>query len=168
MKFKIQIGFTIFLLIAFAYAIFEAATKFSHGAEIFPLILGIPGLSLCVIQLALEIYARSKGKEEKAEGILDVTIDSSIPYKVAFRGAARMLIWILGLYLAIWIVGFKIAVIAYFILYLRREGHAKWQTILLLTGIAVYAIFFHFERVLSIHWPNSLLSSCFDIHWLLG
>lgn len=163
--FRIQIGFTIFLLALFAYSTFKAAS-FSLGAEIFPLGLGISGLILCVIQLAKEIHARSKTQEAEPASFVDIASEKTVPYDVAFRKAANMLIWIVGLYLAIWVVGFKIAVIAFFLLYLRREGHVKWSTTLVLMGIAFYAIFFHFGYLMSIHWPDCLLSNWVNIPWL--
>ena len=152
----------------FTYASFTAATSFSRGAEIFPLVLGLSGLILCLIQLVLNLYARSRSLPEEPEQFVDVLQDSSISFDKALQGAGKMLIWILGLYLAILVVGFKIAFVAFFISYLKKEAHAKWRTTIILTVIASYAILVHFEKLMAVHWPTCLLSKWVDIRWLLG
>jgi len=167
MKFKVQIGLTIFLISIFAFAGYKAATSFSLGAGIFPLMVGIPGLILCMIQLVKDIDSRfEKDIEEKPDDFVDVALDPSIPIEVALRGAGRMLTWIIALYLGIWVFGFKIAIIAFFVLYLKKEGKARWLKTLILTGIAGYTIFFHFDRLLSLNWPAGLLSKWIDLPWL--
>ena len=166
MKTKVQIGFTVFMVSIFAFADYVAFTSFARGAEIFPLMMGIPGLILSLVQLTREIKAYRNKTTLQSSDFIDVNVDESIPYEVAFRRAGRILFWVLGFYVAIWLTGFKIATIAFFILYLRIEAKTGWPKTLVLTAVAVYLIFIHFGKVMSIHWPDSLLANWVDWPWL--
>ena len=166
MKFKVRIIFNVFLLIVFSYAIYEAAAKMARGAEIFPLMLAIPGFILVAVQLFLEIHSRVKGVEMRSEGFVDLSLDNNASDRDTLLISGRMLLWILCFYLAIYIVGFKVAVIAFFLLYLRWEARGRWITIISLTGLSCYGIFFHFEKFMSIHWPDSLLEKWVNVPWL--
>jgi hypothetical protein len=168
MKFKVRILFNLFLLIVFSYALYEATAKMARGAEIFPLMMAIPGLILVSIQLFLEIHDRIRGKERKSGGFVDLSLDTGTSDRDTLLISGRMLLWILSFYIAIWIVGFKIAVVAFFVLYLKWEARSRWLNIIILTGLACYGIFFHFEKVMSIHWPDSLVGRWVDIPWLFG
>jgi len=168
MKTKVQIGFAAFFALVFGTAIYIAFTRLARGAEVFPLILGIPGLALSLIQLSREILASWRRIELQPDDFIDLGATDSIRYEVAFKRAGKILVWLLGFYLVIWIVGFKIAVLAFFLLYLRVEGQARWRITLIVTAIAGYAIFYHFEKMMSIHWPDCLMVKWFDIPWLFG
>ena len=157
--------FTVFLIVLFSFAVFEAK-DFAFAGRLFPLIVGIPAIVLTLIQLFSDLRANHKGDETKPQDFVDIAPDLSIPWPVVRTRALRFLCWILGLYLAIWIVGFKIAIPLFFIAFMRLEGKARWVIIISLTAVSVYVIFHYFEELLGVFWPQPLISRWIDIPWL--
>ena len=156
---------TLFLVVLFAFAIFEAR-DYSRGAQFFPLMVAIAGLVLCLIQLFLDMWRIAKGKEETVGGFIDIATDESIPTSVIYKRGLRYLLWILALYAGMWVLGFKIATALFFIVFLKVEGRSRWLTIGLLTAGAIYLTFVHFENIMSVHWPESLLGEWLEFPWL--
>ncbi|NVM22849.1 MAG: hypothetical protein HWN68_13840 [Desulfobacterales bacterium] len=165
MKFNPVILFSVFLIIVFAFAVFEAK-DFAFAGRLFPLIVGIPALILTLVQFFLDLRAKPEGDEVALQDFVDIAPDVSIPLTVVRTRALRFLCWILGLYLGIWVVGFKIAVPLFFIAFMRVEGRARWLLIISLTALSVYAIFYHFEELLGVFWPKPVISRWVEIPWL--
>lgn len=165
MRFRPVILFTVFLIALFAFAVFEAK-DFAFAGRLFPLIVGIPALILTIVQLFLDLKAKPAANGADRQDFVDIAPDLSIPVTVVRTRALRFLSWILGLYLGIWVVGFKIAVPLFFIAFMRVEGKARWILIFSLTALSVYAIFYHFEELLGVFWPKPAISRWVEIPWL--
>ena len=160
-----RIWLSLFLVLVFAYAVFEAK-DFAFAGRLFPLAVGILALILSVLQLVFDLCKDPKDMEIGPEDFVDIAPDLSLPPTVLRVRALRFLCWILCLYLGIWILGFKIAVPIFFISFLWLEGKVRWLINISLTSLSVYAIFYHFEKLLSVYWPKPLLSRWFEIPWL--
>ena len=168
LKFNVRDLFTLFFILVFGWALFEAI-DFQRGGQVFPLTVTIPAVILGVIQLLRDMRRRAVGKYDTSRtGLVDVSVDTSIPSRIAFARALRYLLWVVGLYLGIWLFGFKTANVLFFILFLRIEGRARWHVVAFLTALAVYLIFIHLTNVLGLYWPESLLGLWLDIDipWL--
>jgi len=64
--------------------------------------------------------------------------------------------WLIGLYAAIWLVSFPIAVPLWVFAYSKFYG-SHWITSLSLTTVAWAFIYGIFERALHVPWPDALL-----------
>lgn len=165
MKIKPRIFMTIFLIMAFSFGAYEAI-EFPYANRLFPLLISLTGLVLCIIQLFLDIKNNSKDSRENAEDIVDIGSDFSIPASVVRARALLFLFWYSSLTICIWLVGFKIAIPIFFVSFLRIEGKVSWTVTFILTAVSIYAIFFHFENLLGVYWPDALFKKWINISWL--
>jgi hypothetical protein len=162
------ISFGLFLALYFGFIVI-AAKDFRPADLFFPFIVGIPAVVLTVIQICVDIRLTRKAEEadSQEEDFIDIAPDTlDIPPKVARARALRFLCWIVGLYLGIWIVGFKIAGPLFFLFFLRYEARARWLLNIALSGLSIWLIFYYFEHLLSVFWPKPLLDRWIDIPWL--
>jgi hypothetical protein len=65
-----------------------------------------------------------------------------------------------------WLVGAKIAITFFFIVFLSIEGNTKWPITILLTTVGIYVLFIHFNNLLKIFWPTPIISKWSEIPWL--
>lgn len=154
---NIKVGFTLFMLVVFSYGVYEVKDMVM-GAAIFPIAVAGPGLLLILIQLYREIRVSLNPERASAnEVVIDVGSDATMPTKMIYAKGFRFLCWLLGLYLAIYIIGFKMAIPLYFIAFMRLEGKIKWRVIIPVCLVSLYVIYFHFQTLLGVFWPDSLL-----------
>ncbi len=160
--------FGLFLALFFGFIVVMAKDFFPAG-RFFPLIVGIPAFILTAIQVFLDIKMTRKAQEPGSQegDFVDISPDTlDIPPQVVKARALRFLCWIVGLYLGIWIVGFKIAGPLFFLFFLRYEARARWLLNISLSGLSIYLLFYHFEHLLEVFWPKPLLEKLLDIPWL--
>ncbi len=160
MKFRLGTLLTVFVTLLFGYALFEAR-DFPTQAQIYAVTVAGTGFIFGIITLVIELRAKTTWVGQ--EGLLDLAPDRSTPPAVVYMRALRVLGWILGLYLCIWILGFKIAIFLFFLLFLKLEGRAGWLLTGILTAIAAYLMVFQFEQRLSIFWPEGLIERYFEL-----
>ena len=162
-RFDFGVAFTSFIGAIFAFAMI-LALGYKAGGQLFPLMASVLGLALTLWQLLFVEIARSTF--DSASDFVDIAVDDSVPSRIAFLKALKYFLWIVGFYMAIWLVGVKIAMFFYFVLFLRLEGKASWKLIAILTSSATYFVFFHFEKILSIHWPEAIIQRWLDLPWI--
>ena len=154
MRFRIGTLLPVGVVLFFSYALFEAR-DFSFVARIFPLVAGTGGLILGLLGLVADL--RAKGKIVGQEGLIDLAPDQSLPVAVMQKRALRVISWLLGLYLGIWVLGFKISIALFFFLFLRFSGRLGWRLTVGLTAFAVFLFLFAFEKLLTLYWPEGLI-----------
>ncbi|MFH1639680.1 MAG: hypothetical protein ABIB93_05135 [Chloroflexota bacterium] len=166
--FNVKVGFSLFILLVFAYGANEVKDMVL-GAAIFPIAVSSPGLIPTLIQLYREIrVSLDPERASSNELVIDVGSDTTIPTKMIYARGLRFFSWIIGLYGAIFVIGFKVSIPLFFILFMRIEGKTQWRTIVPVTLVSLYAIYFHFQALLGVYWPDSLLqhSGWIPIPWL--
>ena len=154
MRFRPASLVTAFFVLFFGFALFEAR-NFPSQPQIYPVLTASTGIIFTLLALWREL--RGKINDVGQEGIMDLAPDRTTPPAIVRRRALRILSWILGLYLGIWVLGFKLAIFLFFVLFLRLEGRANWLLTAILTAFSVYLMVFQFERLLSVFWPTGLL-----------
>jgi hypothetical protein len=135
---KLSILFSVFLVVAFAWALL-AAQSFRSQARLFPIVIGIVGLSLALLALALEIRRQAAGEPSAASMTMD-TLD----LVQAQRRTAIIMGWIVGFVVVVWLVGFFVAVPLLSLAYLRLTAREGWPVSLAyaaVSGIVFYALF---------------------------
>lgn len=140
------------------------ATGFPFLARIYPLIVGSLALVMVILLLARDFRHTSTGGISSS---IDIKADHTMPASVLAKKAGGVFAWILCLYLGIWLVGFKIGVVAFFISYTKIKAGLRWPWILGLTMILISALIF-FDRVLRVFWPSGLLEQLLGefVPWL--
>ncbi len=146
-----QILFTLFIVCILIVAL-KSSLDWPIRASILVLLLGGIGLALALAQLGMDFWAISH-EPAKAKGM-----SFEVPLLEAGSrwGNLEIWAWLIGLYAAIWIVGFPIAVPLWVFAYSKYYG-SYWITSLSLTAVAWAFIYGIFERSLHVPWPDSLL-----------
>ena len=165
MRVRLVVLFTAAIALLFLFAILTAK-DFPFWDRMYPLVVGTLGLLIALIELASELRRKDEPGEARQRDFVDLAVDEFLLSKAGYRRAARVACWLLGLYLGIWVLGFKIAVTLWFVLFLKLDGRVNWLITTALTALAVFIIFVLFEEFLSIFWPLGLLQQWVDLPWL--
>ena len=145
--------FALFWVAAFGYVLRETYWEIrpmEEQAALFPIIVGIPGLALAVLAFGREFFVilRSGAAQANPSG----TTPSVEP--VVIRRAVSIISWTLGFLLAIWLIGFNIAVPLSTFLYLKFGSGEKWGISIALTVIAWVFFYGLFDHVLHLPFPE--------------
>lgn len=144
------------LMLAIFSTMVLLATQYPEGAAMMPYVVGIPGIGLCLLQLALD-YKRAAGlstyrfrtapKAGKPDDI--VAEEPEFGPKTAKR---EVLLWLyfLSFIAGVLLFGFYAAVPVMLITFLRREAGASTRLALLLGGGATIFLFLMFSVLLHI------------------
>ena len=125
-----RVACALFFPILFAWIIWESLFGFGQSSSrsaVFPLAIGIPALMLALGGVALELRSRGQRHENvpiEVEPHLEdaVTLEPGVERRRTIAAMA----WIIGFYLAIWLLGFMIAAPLITLLYLRIAGKEGW------------------------------------------
>jgi len=155
-KFNAGVFFTLFVLAVFAIGVYTAA-DWQIQARLFPWVVGIPGLVLCAMQLFGDFFRRGDANEQDVHGAMDLPVDRSVPVAVVVKRAVTSFSWILGLFAAIWVVGFVVAVPLFVFTYLSLQARERlWISSTYAIGI-LGLIVGVFHLILNVPWPEGVL-----------
>jgi hypothetical protein len=158
-----SIAFAVALAALFAWSLFQAQ-GFRAQARVFPMIIAGVGLAFALLQIGIELRRRRAlassdagaapvPEQEMATGVPSTasTLDEGgIPPDVQRRRTAIMLAWIGGFTLAVWLLGFPIAVPIATFAYLKLGAGESWPlsaAFAVVFGASFWALFVHFVRV---------------------
>jgi hypothetical protein len=154
MKRKVEIGFSLMIVLVFAFALFEAR-GWQIYARLLPWVVGLPMLALALCQLALDI--RHGGT--KVNHITPSGAACEIAAPVVQSRTISILAWLLGLFLAIWLLGFSISIPLFTLLYLKIESQESWWLAIFLSAVAWGFFFGFFKWAVNLPFPEGQLFS---------
>ncbi|HUF43483.1 MAG TPA: tripartite tricarboxylate transporter permease [Verrucomicrobiae bacterium] len=166
LRFKFNPGaiFTLFILSLFVIGIYTSA-EWQIQARLFPWVVGIPGLVMCVMQILGDLFKRGDASDQDTHGAMDLPVDRSVPVAIVVKRAVNAFGWVLGVFAAIWIVGFVVAVPLFVFVYLSLQAREKiWISTAYAVGILTLIIGV-FHLILSVPWPEGLFPHAEE--WLL-
>jgi putative tricarboxylic transport membrane protein len=134
-----------FLILAILAVALWQSRNFGYRAGLFPWAIGFPVLALAVVQLFLDLTGRTKLKED---GLFS---GPAVPKEVVTRRTVDICAWTVGYFVAIWLLGFSLAVPLATLLYFKLAGKEKWPIALALS--AAGWIFFYALFVYTLHVP---------------
>jgi hypothetical protein len=149
--------FSLFLVLLFGWALWQSR-DFGPRAGLFPWAIVIPSLGLAIVQFARDAAGRRSGAALDA-----IETGPDLPPGVAARRTAEICAWILGMFAAIWLVGFSSATLVTAFLYLKVGARERWPISIALSLASYAFVYGLFERVLAIPFPPGLLFA-----WLGG
>jgi hypothetical protein len=156
MKFQLRTLFTLAIVIFSTYAV-VSARDWPLGTRVFPWIVGIPLMTLSIIQLAREIFQARSITAPRKEDTGDLQVDWSMGSGVVGAKALRFYGWLVGFLFCIWLLGFFIAVPLYTFLYLKISARENWLTTISLS-LATFIFFIGlFDQVLHLPWPTPVI-----------
>ena len=148
-----QTVFSAGIVLVLAWALWKSF-DFGLRAGLFPWAVIAPVLVLASVQAVRDLTGR--GGESVPPDLVDGAAD--VPPDVARRRTMEIAAWIVGMFLAIWLVGFAAATLLTTFLYLKVGARERWgiSAALSLAGFAfVYGLF---DRALSVPFPPGVLS----------
>jgi putative tricarboxylic transport membrane protein len=156
LRFSSAALFTVVVAILLALALWQSR-HFGFRAGLFPWAIGIPTLLLAIAQLGKDLWGREKPKAGLAawEAAVDV------PPEVVRHRTVSILIWTIGFFIAIWLLGFSYAVPVAMVLYLKIAGREKWPITIAVSFFTWAFCYGLFERALSIPFPDGLIFTLF-------
>ena len=152
MKRKAEIAFSLMMVLVFAFAVYEAR-GWRIYARLLPWVLGFPMLALALAQLALDIRKRRLKSGDRA----GEEAGAEIPAPVVRQRTLSIMAWLIGLFLAIWLLGFMPSILLFTFLYLKIESGEGWWFAILLSAATWGFMFGLFQWALSLPFPPGLL-----------
>ena len=151
----------------FAYGLFASA-DYADLARIFPLWASLVGLLLSLVNLGQDLWrAYHHIDGDSGMGLADLETDWDIPHALVWRRAGSLFSIFLILYLAIWLVGYPLAIAGFVILFYRYSVGARWVPSLV-AGSGALAFIAFVATVLNLTWPEGLITGLVNLPWPLG
>jgi TctA family transporter len=152
MRFSSAALFTIVVAGMIALALFQSR-NFGYRAGLFPWVIGIPTLILALFQLGKDLFGHEKPKGELAEWEIAAYVEPAI----ARKRTIAILLWTVGFFLAIWLLGFIYSIPLTVLLYLRFAGREKWPLAIAVSFFTWLVVYGLFEKLLSVPFPDGAL-----------
>jgi tripartite tricarboxylate transporter TctB family protein len=148
--------FALILVAGFAY---WALTALSYPADarLLPIAVALPALALAVIQLALSLR---RSKEVVAEHAAEP--DALTPAERT-RRTLEIAGWIIGIFVAVYLLGFPLAVPLAAVAYLRVVARESWVLTTVVAALCWGVVFGIFDRVLHVPLPVGQLLRLFGM-----
>jgi putative tricarboxylic transport membrane protein len=140
-----------FVVVAALILALWQSRKFGFRAGLFPWVIGYPVLILAFIQLLLDLTGRTRFKSE------GIGFGPELSKQLVYNRTLSICSWTIGYFVAIWLLGFSLAVPVTTILYLKIAGKEKWPITLILSFIAWAFFYGLFEYGLHIPFPDPAL-----------
>jgi putative tricarboxylic transport membrane protein len=150
MRFGPQALFTLAVVLVLAIALGQSR-NFGFRAGLFPWVIGIPTLILALCQLAREITGKKSVGTPRSHAEMDPGL--------AVRRTISILLWIVGCFVVIWLLGFSYAVPLVILAYLKFAGGENWKITAAVTLCAWLFFWGLFEKMLNVPFPDGLLIS---------
>lgn len=152
-----DLAFALFLVAVFAYAT-VTALALPEGAKLFPLAIAIPSLVLAVV-LAL-ISLRS---HQVPTPPVDPDADVALTTGERTRRTAVIGAWFLGIFAAVYLLGFLVAIPIAAVAYLRFGARESWVTSVGVAALCWALVFGVFDRLLHVPLPAGELLRVFGL-----
>ena len=156
MKFRPQMIFAVAILVFFSVFVYQA-TEWRLQARLYPWVIGIPMIVLALAQILFELMGKT-ARKVTGNAPVDFQFGQAMDSAVSRRRTLYIFSWIFGFFIAIWLVGFPVAVVSLVFLYLKLQaGEKLWLSVSL--TVAAWLIFWGlFDRLLHLPFPNGQLS----------
>jgi hypothetical protein len=155
LHFRIRIMFTLFLVCAFGYGVYESL-GFMKLARYFPLCVSSICFLLSVVQLFIELKSvvADSGNREKQK--VDLSTDWDIPLLAVMGKALIYLGYLIVFYILIYLVGLRLAaVLGMFLFYRFRVRFPAWKALAL--GLCGWLFLVVIARLLAVRMVPGLL-----------
>jgi hypothetical protein len=156
-KFNPRILLSLFFAAIALYAIVGASEWPTH-TRIFPQMAAGGLLVFSIIQIVKDLL-ETRGP---AARIMDFQFAEGVDPAVARRRMAMVWGWLVGLPLAVWLLGFSIAIPAVTFAYLKFQGKESWLLSIILAAGAYLFYFALFVSFLHTPVPRPFLFKLFD------
>ena len=154
-----DLAFALVLIAVFAYAT-ATALALPEGAKLFPLAIAIPSLVLAVLLAVISLRSRGAAGVPRPP---DEGDEAMLAPEVRTRRTGEIAAWFLGIFAAVYLLGFLIAIPLSAIAYLRFAARETWPTSVAVAGVCWALVFGVFDRLLHVPLPAGELLRMFGI-----
>lgn len=154
-----DLAFALVLVAVFAYATVTALT-FPEGARLFPLAIAIPSLLLAVLLAVISLRSHSS---TMAPTPADPDAEVALTTDERTRRTAEIGAWFLGIFAAVYLLGFLVAIPIAAVAYLRFGARESWITSLGVAAVCWALVFGVFDRLLHVPLPAGELLRVFGL-----
>lgn len=163
MESTLGIIFSVLVVLAFAYGIYEAFS-YAYLAKIFPLYISLVLFILAIINLVQEFTASKKKTTPRGGGASDLGSEwGDIPFSEALRKFAVFILVMLVLYACTWLIGYPVSITIYIVILYRYVAGSKWHWAIA-AGLAGLGFLALVSRILYMDWPQGVIR----LPWPLG
>ena len=166
---------TVFMLAVFSIMV-VIAFSYPEGARLMPLTVGIPGILLCCLQIALDFRKKVGVQDEEKDEIHEAELKAAklVGHNVEFGHAAvidapkdqkeearrELITWgyFLGFLSGVLLFGFWASIPIFLLSFLKERAGATWTKSITLTCIASVAFYFIFAKGLGVSLYTGLLT----------
>ncbi len=144
-----DLAFALSLIATFAYAT-VTALGFPEGAKLFPAAIAVPSLVLAVLLAVISV--RSRG----ITGVPwppDAGAEATLAPEVRARRTGEIAAWFLGIFAAVYLLGFLVAIPLSATLYLRFAAREGWVPSFGVAALCWSLVFGVFDRLLHVPLP---------------
>ena len=144
--------FTLSVVVLLALALWQSR-NFGFRAGLFPWAIGIPTIILACAQLARDLY----GKKTKTSADISASVEHEVTPAEVKRRTISIILWTVGFFVAIWLLGFSYAVPLTMLAYLALSARERWTMVL---SVSFFTWLFYwglFEKMLNVPFPEGLL-----------
>ncbi|MFQ5850006.1 MAG: hypothetical protein ACE5JU_05385 [Candidatus Binatia bacterium] len=155
--------FALLLAALFAGAV-AAARGWPFSAALLPAIIGVPGFLLAAaLSLMISLRGRDNQKASNKPSDLpsDIFLDEALLRGEGLKRTVIIFAWILGLFLASWLLGQRIALPLFVFLYLKVGAKEGWVLSIGLTLAIATFLLGVFDQVIHVSWYEGVF-----FHWL--
>lgn len=141
-----DLAFALFLIAVFAYAT-VAALGFPEGAKLFPAAVAVPSLLLAVLLAVISLRSRGTAvvpPPPDAEG------EATLAPEERTRRTGEIAAWFLGIFAAVYLLGFLIAIPVSAFAYLRFAAREGWVPSVGVAALCWSLVFGVFDRLLHV------------------
>lgn len=146
------------LIVVVTLLFLVSARQFSLHVMAYPWVIQGSALVVSVWLLVVDIWRAATGRAAKQGAGMDIDYDAD--YSLS-DGRARVrfirtIAWLVGLYVAIWLFGFKISAVSFIVAYANLEGRTRWYWSIVITALTILFLVY-FDLFLGAFWPEGVL-----------
>ncbi len=159
MRFKPGDFFTLFIIVVLAIAVY-VASSWELRASIIVLVLGSFGLVMATAQLAMDLRGGNTAPKPKLQYELP-SFEDADP-RATLWGSLEIWAWLIGLVVAIQIIGLPLSLPLFVVVYGRAYG-AGWGISTFLGLLIAAFIFGVYMQIMHVYWPETLLGNLLGV-----
>ncbi len=154
-----DLAFALFLAAVFAYAT-VTALALPEGAKLFPAAIAVPSLVLSVLLAVISLRSRGAVGVPRAP---DPGDEATLAPEVRARRTGEVAAWFLGIFAAVYLLGFLIAIPVSAFAYLRFMAREGWMPSVGVAALCWVLVFGVFDRLLHVPLPAGELLRMFGL-----
>lgn len=153
-----ELAFAMLLVAVFAYATVTALT-YPEGARLFPLAIAVPSFVLAVLLAIISLRSRWTS----VAPAVDTDAEVALAPQERTRRTAEIGAWFLGIFAAVYLLGFLVAIPIAAMAYLRFAARESWMTSVAVAALCWALVFGVFDRLLHVPLPAGELLRVFGL-----